>query len=986
MVASIGAVASPSQGANYYERDGYYAKDSAEHRAASAWHGKGAEALGLEGAVDPDVFRAVLEGCVPDGSWWRLGRRTREGGIHHRPGRDLTFSAPKSVSLIALIGGDARVVDAHDRAVMRALDWFERNAAETRMQDPATGRMIRAGGQKAVIATFRHETSRNLDPALHTHSVVANMLLGADAKWRTMANERLYASKMLLGALYRSELAGDLARLGYRIEKTHADGRFEIGGVPRETIEAFSTRRAEIEAAMESRGHGATAQNQHLARRAALMTRAHKRDVDKEALRGIWAKQATELGLDAKALVASAMERALQGPGKEGAREAGRDASHGAERQANITGQPARTDPAKEAVEWALAHLSERDAVFSRTDLLAAALAHGPGAAPIEAVERVVEGLTREGRVHDAPALKGGDGLTTDVAVARERETIALMRAGSGRGKAAMRGWMVDRYLRKGPLTAGQRRAVKLILSEKDRTVGVQGYAGAGKTRMLNRARTIAAKKDWRVVGLAPSASAVRTLEAESGIESETLQRFLARNAGVAEGRLTKGAARKMRAAFSKTVLVVDEGSLASTAQARDLLRIAGELRIPKLVLVGDAKQLEAVDAGKPFAQLQAAGMKTAVMDEILRQRDPDLKAAVEATLAGEIGRAFEKLGDNVAEVNPKNIAGAVAARWLKLSPEVRERTGVMSPSHELREAINAHIRERLVREGRIAGPALLTKRLVSKGYTNAEKALAANYATGDVVAFHRSYKRIGVEKGEERRVLGVNRERGTVRLEGPGGSFVDWKPAQIGGRQGGAEVYRAETIELRAGDRVRWTRNDKGLGLVNSATAEVSGIRNGRVTFTLEEGRKLVLTRGDTQLRHLDRAWASTVHAFQGRTVDNVIAAMEANHPHLTTAKAFYVEISRARDRAELVTDDAKVLRERLETVTGERISALEGIGESVRPEPGLDAKAPPEREKPTREPADSPSRGGKTGRETSRGKAPEPDRAKQIEMDLGL
>ena len=130
---------------------------------------------------------------------------------------------------------------------------------------------------------------------------------------------------------------------------------------------------------------------------------------------------------------------------------------------------------------------------------------------------------------------------------------------------------------------------MKLILTENDRTVGVQGYAGAGQTRMLDRARTIAGKKGWRVAGLAPSASAVRRLEAESGIESETLQRFLARNAGVAQGRLTKGAARKMHAAFAKTVLVVDEGSLASTVQARDLLRIAGALRIPKLVLVGDA-------------------------------------------------------------------------------------------------------------------------------------------------------------------------------------------------------------------------------------------------------------------------------------------------------------------------------------------------------------------------------------------------------------
>ena len=401
MVASIGAVASPSQGAHYYEADGYYAKDSPEHLAASVWAGKGAAGLSLEGPVDPDVFKAVLEGEVPDGSGRRLGKHGKDGEIHHRPGRDLTFSAPKSVSLAALVGGDARIVEAHDRAVGRALGWFERNAAETRMQDRATGRMARTGGQKAVIATFRHETSRNLDPALHTHSVIANMLLGPDGKWRTMANESLYASKMLLGALYRNELAGELAKLGYGIERTHADGRFEIAGVSRQTIEAFSTRRTEIEAAMEGRGLGSTAENQHLARRAALMTRAAKRDVDRDALRDSWEKRAAALGFDApvpdrdpgKALAGEAMERA-------GAKEAGKDAAPEAARQADLFDHAARADPGREAVDWALAHLSERDAVFARTDLLAAALAYSPGAAPIGEIERAVAGLEREGRLH----------------------------------------------------------------------------------------------------------------------------------------------------------------------------------------------------------------------------------------------------------------------------------------------------------------------------------------------------------------------------------------------------------------------------------------------------------------------------------------------------------------------------------------------------------------------------------------------------------
>ncbi|MDE0001478.1 MAG: relaxase domain-containing protein, partial [Rhodospirillaceae bacterium] len=272
MVASIGAIAAPSQGVSYYERDGYYAKDDPDHRAASAWAGKGADALGLSGPVDPDTFTAILEGRVPDGP--RLGQPGKDGEIVHRPGRDLTLSAPKSVSLAALVGGDARVAEAHGRAVERTLAWVEERAVETRMKHPDGGRMIRAGEQKAVIATFTHETSRNLDPQLHTHAVLANMVQGEDGKWRTMANEKLYGSKMLIGALYRGELARELGKLGYGIEKTHADGRFEIAGVSREVVEAFSTRRAEIEAAMDGRGLGTPAENQRAAQRAALMTRA----------------------------------------------------------------------------------------------------------------------------------------------------------------------------------------------------------------------------------------------------------------------------------------------------------------------------------------------------------------------------------------------------------------------------------------------------------------------------------------------------------------------------------------------------------------------------------------------------------------------------------------------------------------------------------------------------------------------------------------
>ena len=264
------------------------------------------------------------------------------------------------------------------------------------MKDSKTGTMGRVANQGIVAAKFRHDTSRNLDPQLHTHAVLANMVRGGDGRWRSMANEGLYDRQKLIGMLYRNELAAGLAE-----------------------IEAFSTRRAEIEAAMEARGLGETGASPRLAERAALMTRAGKRDIGREELQGVWARQAA-----------------------------------GAE--------PA--SPAAEAVAWATAHLSEREAVFSRSDLLAAALAHAPGRVSIEEVERRVAALERDGALHAVDMPGARDSLATDRTVGEERETVALMRAGQARGRATMWGWMVQAHLSRGPLTDGQKDAVKLIL------------------------------------------------------------------------------------------------------------------------------------------------------------------------------------------------------------------------------------------------------------------------------------------------------------------------------------------------------------------------------------------------------------------------------------------------------------------------------------------------------------------------------------------
>ena len=190
-----------------------------------------------------------------------------------------------------------------------------------------------------------------------------------------------------------------------------------------------------------------------------------------------------------------------------------------------------------------------------------------------------------------------------------------------------------------------------------------------------------------------------------------------------------QGGFAPLRASFSKTVLVVDESSLASSEQMRGLPRIATTLRVPRVVLVGDEKQLGAVEAGKPFEQLRRAGMQTAVMDEILRQRDMDLREAVRAGLAGEVRTAFEKLGDRIAQVEREDIGKEAAERWLSLSPEERAATGVIAPTRALRDGINETIRTQLIAEGAVSGPVRQGKKLVSRGLTRAEMARASNYS-----------------------------------------------------------------------------------------------------------------------------------------------------------------------------------------------------------------------------------------------------------------
>ena len=346
-----------------------------------------------------------------------------------------------------------------------------------------------------------------------------------------------------------------------------------------------------------------------------------------------------------------------------------------------------------------------------------------------------------------------------------------------------------------------------------------------------------------------------------------------------------------------------------------------------RLVLVGDTGQLRAVEAGQPFLQLQRAGMTTVQMDEVRRQRNPVLRAAVLASRSGEPGKAVELLGSSMHEVAFDELGEEAARIWLALAPEARDRTLLLAPTHAHRAEINGTIRAELADEGVLRGKALTIERLVSLGMTGAEKGDVRNYREGDAVMFHQDMVNYRVRKDEALTVTGIEGER--VALRHPDGGPRHIKPA--GRVRYDLEVYETRPIEIRAGDRIRWTRNDHGRGLINGERAEVAAIARGRVRLVLEDGRKVSLRAEDPQLRHIDYAWSSTVRGAQGSTADGVIAVLDTSQRALTDQSTFYVEISRARDRAVVLTDNLDELVEVLEANTGERATALDAVGEPI-------------------------------------------------------
>jgi conjugative relaxase-like TrwC/TraI family protein len=855
---------------------------------AGEWQGRLAPQFGLAGAVSAENFAKLSQGQHPATGEQLVRQRASyeyqdaDGKtvktMEHRAGWDATFSAPKSVSLTALVGGDDNVRLAHRESVRVALEQLE-NYTQARIggnHPPETT-------AKFIAAKFEHDTARPVEgyvaPQLHTHAVVFNITERDSGQPRAIQPQSLFASQQFATAVYQSELTYRLRQLGYEIAVGRS-GAPEIKGYTQEYLDASSPRSQQIRSYLERTGRTGS----EAAEIAAHSTRDRKEIQSPGEVMAAHRQLAADFGHQAEAVVRAAREH-LQNQ----------------ERPVNSV------DRVRESLTFSRDKNFEREAVVDERALIRDGLRRGMGEVTYAQVRGNLDARLASGefqtveRSQSLPARQ----FTTAKTIEAEHEIVRRVREGQSQIEPVLTRQQAVTFADQHPhLNRSQMTVVEDVLSSPDRIQGIQGFAGAGKTTTLSVVRNAAESHGYTVEGLAPTSRAARQLN-DIGVESGTLQGFLARS---------PNHATQDRRHF----YFVDESSLASTNQMREFLGRLGPN--DRVLLIGDTRQHQGVEAGRPFEQLQEAGMRTAKLDEIVRQKDPALKSAVELLAKGQVSAALESLQQQgrVKEIpdTQKRIL-AIAKSYIE-SPE---KTLIVSPDNASRRELNVAVREELKANGTLASEDYSFRVLVQRqDMTGAERSWASHYEINDVVRYARGSNAIGIEAGAYGTVVGIAPTANLLTVERLSGEQATYDPRRLTG----VSVYREIDREFSVGDRIQFTAPDKSLGVANRDLANIESIApDGRISARLDSNRQVEFNASEH--RHFDHGYAVTSHSSQGLTAERVLVNADTGvHPDLLNSRFGYVSISRASHEATLFTDDMTKLSPQLSSDVS-KTSALE-------------------------------------------------------------
>ncbi|MEP6672443.1 MAG: MobF family relaxase [Chthoniobacter sp.] len=837
------------------------------------WIGRGAVALGLSAVVGKEEFLKLCENRHPQ-TGERLTARMKEtrqtddsGEVaNRRVFFDFTFSPPKSVSIAALVGNDERIVAAHREAVKVAVKELEEFAA-TRVRMAGTD-LDRSTGN-IVAALFEHETSRALDPHLHTHCIVFNATHDdAENRWKALQNFQMLVAQKFVENVYYHELARALRSFGYKVVNS-ARGDFRIAEISPELCALFSKRHREINEQTErflaenpaKAGGNVKAIREHLAHKG----RSRKQhEIPRSQLRALWDGQL------------AAAERPVV--------------------PQSSSGKSLPRFDAADAVNWAEEHLFDRRSIIHEHDLWRHALefARGRGVTLAE--------IKRE--TANRPYVRETPGkLTRRDILAREWEIVQLAKNGARAHEP------LARHLDDGgeSLAGDQKSAFRRILGSLDLVTLFRGGAGTGKSFVLLRVQEALHREGRATHVLAPQRQQILDLSKDGLSGTQTVAEFLDRGSVAAEA-----------------VVIVDEAGQVGARQLFDLLKLV-ESRGGRIILSGDTRQHGPVEASDALRAIERySGLRPAELNEIRRQ-DPErarddaerrlireYRAAVKEASEGSIEHSFDRLLQlgAITEAAPERLRDELASAYVELASKDQSAIVVSQTWSEIDE-VNSRIRRSLRERGLLVGAEESITSLRQIDLTTAQKNDQRYYPEDHVVVFNQSVGRC--KRGDFGRVRGITK-RGVIIDTGHSLHVV--KPAQLDA----INVCRPLELTVCGGDRLQLKANAQatsGAKLANGEIVTIAKIkRSGEIA--LSDGRTL-----PASYRQFVRGYAVTSYGSQGKTVDHVLLADSANRA-ATNAQQWYVSISRGRRSIRIFTPDKAALRRHI-TRSGDRPLALD-------------------------------------------------------------
>jgi conjugative relaxase-like TrwC/TraI family protein len=848
-------------------------------RIAGEWIGLGAEHLGLAGKVRAEDFLRLCENHHPSSGetlTQRLNTTRTESGdkaANRRIFFDFTFSPPKSVSIAGFLGKDERILEAHNRAVRLALREFE----------AFTATRVRVGGAQSdrltgnfAAALFTHDTSRTLDPHLHTHCIVFNATFDViENRWKALQNHELLRARKFAENAYYHELTRELRGFGYRI-RNRVRGDFEIEGVSEELSERFSKRHTQIDEALAKllaeKPELASANFQALRAQLATAERSRKqKDLSRAELLTLWEAQLSEA------------ERASL-------RQLSKLPGNDLNEKKSVT--------VSEAVQWAEEHLFDRNSVVRECQVWQEALGRARGEG--FSVSQLKEFTQQRGYIRDDE--RPGE-VTLREVLLREWEIVQTAKEGVGNS------WPLVANPRpvNPKLDVEQRRALDALLSSINLVSVFRGGAGTGKSFVLNELVEQLRSSGRRVVVLAPQRQQVVEMEKAGFPSPSTVANFILKHE-LAE----------------RAVVVVDEAGQIGGRQMLELMRLVRE-RNARLILSGDTRQHGAVEASDALLAIERHSGVSPVELHKIRRQDPALgkdadertrikqyRNAVESAAAGKLSESFERL-DKMGAVVACGLgdqADKLAEEYLWLAEQNASAVVVSQTWGEVHR-VNSHVRDAL-KGKRLLGANDTTVQVLDKlDLTNAQKRDERFYPPDAVIVFNQKVRE--AEPGAKGKLAGILKSSVLVEV---GGRLITVSNKMLGH----VTVYLPREISVAQGDRLHLKANRKlasGGRVTNGELVTAESVRpDGAVELT--DGRVL-----DKSFREFLPGYAVTSYGSQGKTVDYVLFS-DSTVKLATNAQQWYVTISRGRRGIRIFTPDKEQLRENV-TRSGHRPLAME-------------------------------------------------------------